>query len=69
LTLIRDTRRGGLYVSKFGERGRGHGPYAELLARRFRLAIKRLDLNRCRFTHRTDLFKVPPRKGQQLDLF
>jgi DNA repair photolyase len=69
LNLIRDTRRGALYVSSFGERGRGNGPYAELLARRFRLAIKRLDFNRCRFTHRTDLFKVPPRKGQQLDLF
>jgi DNA repair photolyase len=69
LALLRDTRRGSLYVDAFGERMRGHGPYAELLARRFRLAIKRLGIERRSFEHRTDLFRVPPRAGQQLDLF
>jgi DNA repair photolyase len=69
LALLRDTRRGSLYVDTFGERMRGHGPYAELLGRRFKLAIKRLGIERRSFQHRTDLFKVPPRPGQQLDLF
>ena len=69
LSLIRDTRRGSLYVDKFGERQRGHGPYAELLAKRFRLAVKRLGLDRRRdWSPRTDLFRVPPRPGDQLSL-
>jgi DNA repair photolyase len=68
LNLIRDTRRGALYVDKFGERGRGTGPYAELLARRFRLAVKRLGLERRDGGLRCDLFKPPPRKGDQLSL-
>jgi DNA repair photolyase len=69
LNLMRDTRRGNLYVDKFGERMRGHGPYAELLARRCKLALKRLGLDHRRASHRTDLFQVPPRQGQQLALF
>ncbi len=48
---------------------RGHGPYAELLQRRCKLALKRLGLEHRRVKHRTDLFKVPPRKGQQMTLF
>ena len=39
---IRDTRGGKDYDSTFGKRMRGTGPVAELLARRFRLAMKRL---------------------------
>ena len=39
---IRDTRGGKDYDSTFGERMRGTGPVAELLAKRFRLAVKRL---------------------------
>jgi DNA repair photolyase len=69
LSLMRDTRRGNLYVDAFSERMRGHGPYAELLGRRFKLAVRRLGIERRSFQHRTDLFKVPPRPGQQLDLF
>ena len=69
LSLVRATRRGNLYVDEFGERMRGHGPYAELLQRRYRLALKRLGLEHRRVKHRTDLFQVPPRKGQQMALF
>jgi len=69
LSLVRETRRGNLYVDEFGERMRGHGPYAELLGRRCRLALKRLGLEHRRVKHRTDLFQVPPRKGQQMALF
>jgi DNA repair photolyase len=68
MSLLRDTRRGSVYVDEFGERMRGNGPYAELLARRFRLAIRRLGLERRESGHRIDLFRVPPRKGDQLSL-
>ena len=40
---VRDTRGGKDYDSTFGRRMRGTGPVAELLAKRFRLAVKRLE--------------------------
>ena len=40
---IRDTRGGKDYDSTFGQRMRGTGPVAELVAKRFRLAVKRLE--------------------------
>jgi DNA repair photolyase len=46
LSLIRQTRGGALYDSRFGQRQTGSGPYAELLARRFAVAIRRLGLER-----------------------
>jgi DNA repair photolyase len=69
LSLIRGARRGALYVPEFGERMRGEGPYADLLAHRARLALKRLGLTKRRNELRTDLFQVPPRAGQQMKLF
>ena len=39
---VRETRGGKDYDSEFGQRMRGTGPVAELLARRFRLAVRRL---------------------------
>ena len=38
---MRSTRAGELYQSKWHERMRGVGPYAEMLARRFQLAERR----------------------------
>jgi DNA repair photolyase len=46
LALVRQTRGGALNSSRFGERQRGTGAYADLLADRFRLAVERLGLNR-----------------------
>ena len=69
LSLVRDMRRGALYVSEFGERMRGNGPYADLLAHRAKLARKRLGMEKRRNELRTDLFAVPPRAGQQMKLF
>ncbi len=46
MSLIRQCRGGEVYDSRFGHRMRGEGPFAELLARRFAVAIKRLGLNR-----------------------
>lgn len=46
LSLIRQSRGGELYDSRFGQRFRGQGVFAELLAQRFSLALKRLGLSR-----------------------
>jgi DNA repair photolyase len=46
LSLIRQTRGGALYDSRFGQRQTGSGPYAELLARRFAVAARRLGLEK-----------------------
>src|SRR5690606_2187794 len=54
---------------RFGSRMRGEGAYAELIARRFRLAYRKhgLPLGEARRL-RTDLFAPPPQAGDQLDL-
>ncbi len=46
MSLIRQSRGGKNYDSRFGVRMKGEGVFAELLSQRFKLAIKRLDLNR-----------------------
>jgi DNA repair photolyase len=71
LSLIRDTRHGKLYRSGFGERMRGGGPYADLIAERFHQAARRLGLDRGRanFALDTSKFAPPPRPGDQLSLF
>ncbi|MEO3472952.1 PA0069 family radical SAM protein [Roseomonas sp. CAU 1739] len=46
LSLIRQTRGGAMYDSRFGVRQKGTGAYADLLAQRFALAVKRLGLER-----------------------
>jgi DNA repair photolyase len=68
MSLVSGTRRGSHYVDAFGERMRGEGPYAELLAKRFHLAVKRLGLDRRDLNLRTDLFGQPPKAGDQLSL-
>jgi DNA repair photolyase len=45
LSLIRQSRGGELYDSRFGTRMRGEGPFADLLAQRFAKTIKRIGLN------------------------
>ena len=68
LSLVRDLRGGALYQSDYGTRMRGTGPYAEMLAKRFDIACRRLGLNRQRRTLDTTLFKRPVRAGDQLSL-
>jgi hypothetical protein len=61
--------RGGKdYDSTWHTRMRGTGPYAELIARRFRMAVKRLDLNREPHPLVLNRFKRPPQLGEQLAL-
>ena len=67
-SLVRQTRGGALYRSRFGERMKGTGPYADQIRQRFALAAKRYNLTRRFQELRTDLFEVPAAPGQQLDL-
>ena len=48
LSLLRQMRGGKDYDASWGTRGRGTGPYAELIAARFRAAVKRSGLNGAR---------------------
>ena len=69
MSVIRDMRGGRDNDPRFGSRMRGTGPYAELLRQRFRIAVKRLDLNRRgREGFSTALFTPPTPPGSQLRL-
>ena len=68
MSLIRQSRGGREYDSRFGHRLRGEGPFADLLAQRFRLAIRRLGLNRRREEERLESARFAP-PHQQINLF
>lgn len=63
LSLIRQSRGGRENDPRFGHRLHGEGEYAGLLARRFRLACRRLGLNRQRLALDTARFHPPARTG------
>jgi DNA repair photolyase len=44
LSLVRQTRNGALYDSRFGTRQTGTGAVAEMIAQRFRIAMRRFGL-------------------------
>ena len=71
LNQLREARGGKLYEARWGERMRGRGVQAELLARRFDLAAKRLGLNHSRedWTLDTSQFPKPEPQSAQLSLF
>ncbi len=69
MKLMRSTRGGKDYVSEWGERHTGTGPYAELIAQRFSIATARLGMNVERRRLRADLFKPPQGEATQFDLF
>lgn len=68
IKLLQGMHHGRDYISEFGHRQRGSGPFAEMIGDRFRKALKRHQLNQREFKLRTDLFQVPPEPGQQLGL-
>ena len=68
MTLIRETRGGRLNDPNFGSRMRGQGHYALLIATRFKLACKRLGLNKNDWRLDTTQFHPPPQAGDQLAL-
>ncbi len=69
MSLVRQMRGGADNDSRFGRRMRGQGQYAELIAQRFRLACRRLGLNRGSGPALSvDRFRVPEPDGPQLAL-
>lgn len=67
-SALRDMRGGRDNDPRFGSRMTGCGPLADLLARRFALAKRRLGFSEATRELRCDLFR-PPRTDRQLDLF
>ena len=68
MNRVRDMRGGKEYESEFGSRMRGEGEFADLLAKRFKVACERLGFNRDRKPLDTARFR-PPQMGGQLALF
>ncbi len=69
MRLLREMRGGRDYDSRFSLRMRGTGPYAQLMARRFRLAKKRHGLDAEEPALDVGSFRKPIRPGDQLTLF
>ena len=69
MTLVRQMRGGKDYDAAWNTRMRGTGPYAEMMARRFHMTVKRLGLNLPRSPLDTAKFRRPPRTGDQMSLF
>jgi DNA repair photolyase len=66
---VRELHGGRDYDPAFGLRMTGQGLWAELIAKRADLARKRLGLDAGLPALRCDLFRLPPRAGDQLTLF
>ncbi len=69
LSLIRQMHEGKLYDARIGVRGRGIGPYADLLERRFELACQRSGYHGERVFLDTTRFRKPGPQTRQLALF
>jgi DNA repair photolyase len=68
MTLVRAMRGGRDYDAQWGLRQKGAGPYAQMIADRFRKASARLGLNRDRTELDLTQFARPARPGEQLKL-
>ncbi|HUZ66380.1 MAG TPA: PA0069 family radical SAM protein [Beijerinckiaceae bacterium] len=68
MSLIGSMRGGKAYDSTWGRRMTGSGPYAWMTGRRFELAAARAGFDAQRLKLRTDLFRPPPRPGEQFRL-
>ena len=66
---VRSVHGGKDYDAEWGRRMTGEGVFAQLIARRFEVATKRLGLAHRLPPLRCDLFRLPPRPGDQLSLF
>ncbi len=65
---VRELHGGKDYDPTWGQRFRGRGLWADLMAQRFQKAVARLRLDRDLPPLRTDLFQPPPRPDAQLSL-
>lgn len=68
MALIRQMRGGKDYDSQWNTRMKGTGPYAQMMARRFQMAVKKLGLNQEPRSLVINNFRRPPRIGDQLSL-
>ncbi len=66
---VRELHGGRDYDPEWGKRMTGEGAFADLMRHRFAVAVKRIGLDAELPALRTDLFRVPPRPGDQLELF
>lgn len=66
ITRIKDSRNGKTNDPRFGYRLEGQGLYAEMIKKRFKVAIKKYQLNKSSLVLRTDLFHKPTK---QMNLF
>ncbi|MFN4172350.1 MAG: PA0069 family radical SAM protein [Pseudorhodobacter sp.] len=69
MARLAELHAGKTYDPGFGRRMRGQGVWSALIARRFDLARERLGLGLHQPPLRCDLFRPPPRPGDQLALF
>jgi DNA repair photolyase len=66
---VRELHGGKDYDPEFGKRMVGQGPWAKMMQQRFKLATRKLNLDRSLPPLRTDLFARPAQSGDQLSLF
>jgi DNA repair photolyase len=69
MSLVRQMRGGKDYDAQWGQRMKGDGPIADVIAQRFKIARRRFGLDRALPPLDTSQFKVPPKAGDQGDLF
>ncbi|HCK85179.1 MAG TPA: radical SAM protein [Hyphomonadaceae bacterium] len=69
MSLVREMRGGRDYDPEWSKRQRGEGPYARLIADRFAIACRRLDLDKPRMALDCTQFTRPVDAGAQQDLF
>ena len=69
MSHLRAMHGGKEYDTKWHQRMRGTGAYAEMISQRFDLACQRLELAKTAPKLRTDLFECPPKSGDQLAMF
>ncbi|MEP1198281.1 PA0069 family radical SAM protein [Tateyamaria sp.] len=69
MARLREMHGGKEYDARWAHRMKGEGAYAEMVAARFAVAIKRLGLKETAPAMRTDLFQRPVPESAQLSLF
>ncbi len=69
MARLREMHGGKEYDARWSHRMRGEGPHARMIGARFKTAARRLGLAEGQPGLRCDLFRVPPRVGDQLRLF
>ena len=69
MSRLREMHGGKEYDATWHRRMRGEGPYAEIIAQRFEVAVKRLGLSKRGQKMRCDLFVSPRTESAQMSLF